>query len=36
VMITHDENIANHCQRIIRVRDGQVESDEKVDHEKMA
>jgi putative ABC transport system ATP-binding protein len=30
VMITHDANIAHHCQRIIRIKDGQVESEEKV------
>ena len=30
VMITHDPNIAHHCQRIVHLRDGQVESEEKV------
>ncbi len=30
VMITHDANIAHHCQRIIHLMDGQVESEEKV------
>ena len=28
--ITHDTNIAHHCQRIIHVKDGQVVSEEKV------
>ncbi|MFC1992041.1 ABC transporter ATP-binding protein [Chloroflexota bacterium] len=30
VMITHEENIARHCQRIIYFKDGQVEREEKV------
>ena len=30
VMITHDSNIAHHCQRIIHLMDGQVEREEKV------
>ena len=30
VMITHDANIAHHCQRIIHLKDGQVEREEKV------
>ncbi|MDD5312789.1 MAG: ATP-binding cassette domain-containing protein, partial [Dehalococcoidia bacterium] len=30
VMITHDARIAQHCQRIIYIKDGQVEKDEKV------
>ena len=30
IMITHDANIANHCQRIIHIMDGQVEREEKV------
>jgi len=30
VMITHDHNIAHHCQRIIHLMDGQIESEEKV------
>jgi putative ABC transport system ATP-binding protein len=28
VMVTHDNNIAHHCQRIIHLRDGQVEREE--------
>ena len=27
IMVTHDERIAEHCQRIVRLRDGEVESD---------
>jgi len=30
VMITHDVNIAQHCQRIINIKDGQVVSEETV------
>jgi len=30
LMITHDADIAHHCQRIIHFRDGQVEREEKV------
>jgi putative ABC transport system ATP-binding protein len=30
VMITHDPRIAQHCQRIIYVKDGRIEKDEKV------
>jgi putative ABC transport system ATP-binding protein len=30
VMITHDESIARHCQRIVHLKDGQVEKEEKV------
>ncbi|MBI2853002.1 MAG: ABC transporter ATP-binding protein [Chloroflexi bacterium] len=30
VMITHEEEIAHHCQRLIRIRDGQVVSDERL------
>jgi len=30
IMITHDANIASHCQRIIHIMDGQVEREEKV------
>jgi putative ABC transport system ATP-binding protein len=30
VMITHDINVAHHCQRIIHIKDGQVEKEEKI------
>jgi len=30
LMVTHDANIARHCQRIIHLRDGQVVAEEKV------
>jgi len=29
-MITHDANIAHHCQRIVYLKDGQVVSEETV------
>jgi len=30
LMITHDTNIAHHCQRIVHLKDGQVEREEKI------
>ncbi|OGO19242.1 MAG: macrolide ABC transporter ATP-binding protein [Chloroflexi bacterium RBG_16_50_9] len=30
IMITHDADIAHHCQRIINIKDGQIISEEKV------
>jgi putative ABC transport system ATP-binding protein len=30
VMITHDASIAHHCQRIVHLKDGQIEREEKV------
>lgn len=30
-IVTHEEDIAQHCKRIIRFRDGKIETDEKVD-----
>lgn len=30
VMITHDADVAHHCQRIIHLKDGQVEAEEKL------
>jgi putative ABC transport system ATP-binding protein len=30
VMITHDPSIAHHCERIVHIKDGQIEKDEKV------
>ena len=30
VMITHDANIANHCQRVIHLLDGQIEREETI------
>lgn len=30
VVITHDVNVAHHCQRIIHIKDGQVETEERV------
>ncbi|WP_372713801.1 ABC transporter ATP-binding protein [Ilyobacter sp.] len=33
VMVTHEDNIAAHCKRIIRFRDGKLIKDEVIDHE---
>jgi len=30
IMVTHDANIANHCQRIIHLKDGEIVAEEKV------
>ena len=30
LLVTHDNNIAHHCQRIIHLKDGQIEAEEKV------
>ena len=27
IMVTHEEHVAAHCRRIIRLRDGEIESD---------
>jgi putative ABC transport system ATP-binding protein len=35
ILVTHEEYIAEHAHRIIRVRDGGVESDEKVEKQKL-
>ncbi len=29
IMVTHEDNIAEHCHRIVRLRDGRIESDER-------
>jgi putative ABC transport system ATP-binding protein len=29
VLVTHEEDIANHAHRIVRLRDGLIESDKK-------
>ncbi|MEP7198900.1 MAG: hypothetical protein ABI874_03695, partial [Chloroflexota bacterium] len=36
VMVTHDQNIALHCQRIIQVRDGVIEREEYNRHPTVA
>lgn len=36
LMVTHEEDIANHTRRIIRLRDGRIESDEPVAHPTLA
>ena len=28
VIVTHEEDVAEHCKRIVRMRDGQIEGDE--------
>jgi len=33
IIVTHEEHVAGHAQRIIRMRDGQIFSDEKTDRE---
>jgi putative ABC transport system ATP-binding protein len=30
IIVTHEEDVANHCKRIIRFRDGRIQSDEAV------
>ena len=32
IMVTHDDDIAEHCQRIVRLRDGELESDRLINH----
>ncbi|MDI9638949.1 ABC transporter ATP-binding protein [Kamptonema cortianum] len=32
IIVTHEDEIARHCQRIIRFRDGRIESDERVEN----
>jgi putative ABC transport system ATP-binding protein len=34
ILVTHEEYIAEHAKRIIRIRDGMIESDETVDNRK--
>jgi putative ABC transport system ATP-binding protein len=33
ILITHDQEVAQHADRIISIRDGQVDSDSKINHE---
>lgn len=36
MLVTHENDIAEHARRIVRLRDGVIESDEKVEHPKLA
>jgi len=36
ILVTHEESIAEHAHRIIRIRDGQIESDRAVEHKAVA
>jgi putative ABC transport system ATP-binding protein len=36
ILVTHENDIANHARRIVRLRDGKVESDEKVANPTLA
>ncbi len=36
IMVTHEPDVAEHCKRIVRMRDGKVFADEKVQHPRRA
>ena len=36
LVVTHEEEIAQHSRRIVRLRDGKIETDERVENPKLA
>ena len=36
ILVTHEQDIAEHCKRIIRFKDGRIQSDEPVLHQRIA
>ena len=36
LMVTHEEDVAEHCEKIVRIRDGEVEQVETVENRRMA
>ncbi|MCL6610591.1 MAG: ABC transporter ATP-binding protein [Peptococcaceae bacterium] len=36
IIVTHEPNVALYCRRIIRVKDGRIQEDRKVDHPRVA
>jgi putative ABC transport system ATP-binding protein len=36
ILVTHEMDTAEHAERLIKIRDGQMMADEKIKHRKMA